>query len=262
MTYLDQYQSIVGPCPDCLSLPVVSEQAAREIVVAQERLKATSPGYAHAIEGIGIRCDACLAKREAIYAAEDTRNKAHIMRNNLYCSGLMPETSRHDQVKLSKPQHDHRAPEQWATLRRGDYSGNLWIEGPSGVGKTFLAHCIANLVIDKAMSAAVFSHSKFRTVASEWNRESMLRPYILSYCLILDDIDKVSWSLREVEVLFSLLDGRQGRKGFIIITSNMSGQSLAKIIRPACGENSTMVAALFDRMKPMTKIVMEGESLR
>lgn len=120
-----------------------------------------------------------------------------------------------------------RYAEQFDThLRNGQ---GLLYYGPVGTGKTYLAACIANAVIDRGYSARM---TNFTDIANAlWDAEykdvymAELRGYDL---LILDDLGAERKNEYMQEIVYNVIDARNRAGRPVIITTNLTTDELSK----------------------------------
>lgn len=114
----------------------------------------------------------------------------------------------------------------------GRESGNIYFYGKTGVGKTFLAHCIAGALIEKGadvlwLSEAglieLFEESQFRS--SEEARANV-RLVFDSDLLVIDDFGATPNNSFVSSVLLRCIEERQIAKKSTIITTNLSIEDL------------------------------------
>ena len=101
--------------------------------------------------------------------------------------------------------------------------------GPVGTGKTFLAACIANAVLDKGYRVKM---TNFATVADEMWKVDDKAEYISDLCrydlLILDDLGVERKTEYMQEMVYKIVNARYVAGAPVIITTNMSTDELAK----------------------------------
>lgn len=117
--------------------------------------------------------------------------------------------------------------EDFALYRR-DGKG-LLLYGGVGTGKTFLAACIANELLDKGYSVRMTS---LGTIADElWAVEDKAEYLLeLSFCslVILDDLGTERSSAYMDEMVFKIINALYSAGTPVIVTTNLTPQELAK----------------------------------
>ena len=110
--------------------------------------------------------------------------------------------------------------------------GNLLLFGNTGIGKTFLSHCIAKEVMDSLHSVLYLTASEFFDALLEKaltrNDESCLLYEQIHQCdlLIIDDLGTEMTNTFVASQLFSCLNERHLRKNATIISTNLSLEEL------------------------------------
>ncbi|MDL2289061.1 ATP-binding protein, partial [Oscillospiraceae bacterium OttesenSCG-928-F05] len=116
----------------------------------------------------------------------------------------------------------------------GALSGNLFLSGGTGLGKTFLAAAIAGAVTEKGLSVlfaeaadvvAVYEKEKFQrdeAATAEIGR------FLACDLMIVDDLGSELASPFSTSALFSLINTRLLRRKKIVVISSLSEQELGK----------------------------------
>ena len=148
-----------------------------------------------------------------------------------------------------------RYAEQFDTHLRNNQG--LLYYGPVGTGKTYLAACIANAVVDRGYSARM---ANFTTIANTlWDAEykdvfmAELRGYDL---LILDDLGAERKSEYMQEIVYNVIEDRNRAGKPVIITTNLTADELAKT-------EEMGYSRIYDRLlQRCLPIKVEGQSRR
>ena len=105
----------------------------------------------------------------------------------------------------------------------------LLFYGPVGTGKTFLAACIANAVIDQGYRALM---TNFANVADQLFSAEDKNGYIHDMCrydlLILDDLGVERKTPYMQEMVYKIVDARYRSGGPVIITTNLTPEELTQ----------------------------------
>lgn len=135
-----------------------------------------------------------------------------------------------------------------AYTRSLQYAGNIenimpkgygiYYFGKSGVGKTYIAACVGNMLLDMGVEVKFAKVSDILTDIKEaysqrGNEAAVLNEYIFADVAILDDIGSEDYTAKRgaavsfaQEKLFQIIDGRYSRKKPTIFTSNYSLEEL------------------------------------
>lgn len=120
----------------------------------------------------------------------------------------------------------------------GPDSGNLIFNGGTGLGKTFMSACIANVVVDKGYSVAYESAAqlfkkleKNRFSPSEETRTEVAK-FTDSDLLIIDDLGTELSGAFVTAALYDLLNERLLSGKSTIISTNLSAEEMAKRYSP------------------------------
>lgn len=103
----------------------------------------------------------------------------------------------------------------------------LMLFGPSSRGKTFVASCIANALLAKAVPVVVTSTIKLASPSGMFSREideqrTILNSINAARLLVLDDLGAERDTSFKAEQVFDLIDSRYNAKRPLIVTTNMS----------------------------------------
>ena len=147
--------------------------------------------------------------------------------------------------------------EQFPAMRKRGAGLLLW--GDVGTGKTFLAACVANALLDQGVPVLMTGMAKLlNAVAGVWpsERNAFLESLNAYSLLILDDLGMERSSEFSMEQLFSVVDGRYRTGKPLIVTTNLTLQEL---------KNPPDLAhrRIYDRLLEMcTPIRINGQRIR
>lgn len=105
----------------------------------------------------------------------------------------------------------------------------LLLYGPVGTGKTFMSACIANALIEKGYPCMV---TNFRRIISDLEKHRFsgqrecldkLNEYAL---IVIDDMGTESYTQREADMIFNIVDARSRSGKPVIVTTNLSAEEL------------------------------------
>ena len=97
----------------------------------------------------------------------------------------------------------------------------LW--GSVGTGKTYLAMCIANTLIDKGVKVLATSLSQIARLLRDFQKAESRFNALMTYDLIvLDDLGTESAMPSTMEIIYQVIDGWTSRNIPLIITTNLT----------------------------------------
>ncbi len=116
----------------------------------------------------------------------------------------------------------------------GEAKGNILLTGNTGVGKTFLANCIAKELMDRYYSVIYLSSGDLFDIFSKWKFDSQaeegmkdMYEYILDCdLLVIDDLGTELNNSFTSSQLFYCLNERLNRKKGTVISTNLSLNAL------------------------------------
>ena len=196
-------------------------------------------------------CDVCTHDRSERNREQRRKNAVTRLKHETY-GHLMPDIAGIHTFAHSDKAAEERHPEMWAAAKDWfNRDTNVWICGDSGSGKTFLARCMLNLMLDRMRPAAELSGPTLCSIAGKFSWEQQIEPYVKVTILLLDDLDKGNWDGRAYNALLELLNRRLDYGKRLIVTANTTGKRWAEHVATAYPENPSMGSAITNRMAPM-----------
>ena len=140
--------------------------------------------------------------------------------------------------------HAHRYVEQWQTMRAENLGLFLW--GGVGTGKSFLAGCIANALMEQEVPVRM---TNFARILNELNSSFSGRNEVVDkLCryplLIIDDFGMERGTEYALEQIYNIVDSRYRSRKPLIVTTNLT---LNEIQHP----QDTAHARIYDRLLEM-----------
>lgn len=140
--------------------------------------------------------------------------------------------------------HAHRYVEQWQTMHSENLGLLLW--GGVGTGKSFLAGCIANALMEQEVPVCM---TNFARILNELNNTFAGRNEVVDeLCryplLIIDDFGMERSTEYTLEQIYNIIDSRYRSQKPLIITTNLT---LDEIRHP----QDTAHARIYDRLLEM-----------
>ena len=112
---------------------------------------------------------------------------------------------------------------EWAMMKENCIGLLLW--GNVGTGKTFIAACIANALIEKGVSVLMTNFSKILNSLSgmfDVDRNKFIDSFNRYSLLIIDDLGIERNSEFALEQVFNVIDSRYRNKKPLIVTTNLT----------------------------------------
>ena len=117
-------------------------------------------------------------------------------------------------------------------------SGNIYIQGPVGRGKTFLINCIAKEILDRNYSVVYMTSTKLFKFLNDYHwafedrRDRLEEEYNLIFecdLLIIDDLGAETHRSSDQSNLFDVVNERLNSKKPIILSSNLDEGEISEI---------------------------------
>jgi DNA replication protein DnaC len=214
-----------------------------------------------------VHCDTCAAKNLRAHRREQLairlRERFSVLRNR----DLVTTEFREASFRNSTPDIEAMNPESWGLGRAWRGVQNLYIYGPTGVGKSYLARCCLKRIFQANRNVAETSARAFcKTTDTFTEGRGRFMEWKTVPALLLDDIDKTTWNADRVGALWELLDARSSGRRVTIITGNVSPKDLRDMLQEACvsgkSANSTCADAALERLRPCLTLHLTGASQR
>ena len=145
---------------------------------------------------------------------------------------------------------------QWEQIKDGNHGMILW--GEVGTGKSYLAGCIANALMEKEISVCMTNFALIlNDLAASFKERN---EYISRLCsfplLILDDFGMERGTEYGLEQVYNVIDSRYRSQKPLIVTTNLTLEELQN-------PEDTAHARIYDRLMEMcTPVCITGENFR
>lgn len=216
-------------------------------------------GYLHrAWNDLAHDCH-CVIEHEQAYLRGLRRTWMRLHAGPLYQASL-PERYRAYTLDAARETAENAA--ALVAIRAG-LSGNLFLYGPAGTGKTHLAVAAAAELARQGRSARFWGMSSlFKALRDVYaSRGEQPRPELLHWdVLVLDDIDKLKPSQYTYETLYDLVESRWADGKITLFTAQFDPNRAAGILTP--GGNEHAADPLASRMASGLTYRIEGEDGR
>ena len=207
-----------------------------------------------------IECACCKAKREQQEVAIRQQKHRDLVRRlkaeGFSDTAMLNWTFENDNGHSPQMHHAHRYVEQWQTMRSENLGLLLW--GGVGTGKSFLAGCIANALMELEVPVRM---TNFARIMNELNssfsgRNAVVDKLCRYPLLIIDDFGMERGTEYALEQVYNIVDSRYRSQKTLIVTTNLT---LDEIRHP----QDTAHARIYDRILEMcVPISCIGASLR
>lgn len=278
-TPIEELRAIIGPCPSCereasmldmidpeANPPGPIKEAELRRILDNRRAMLADParaGMARAIDAMRFVCGPCAARLAMASDSQRRAEAAAALKRDVYRRGEMPLAALRSTFRVADPAICALNPSAWRIASEWP-PRNLWIAGPKGTGKTFLAECILNAAIERnvtAMESLAHSISEAGG-AAEGDKRRFVHRHASAGLLLIDDIDKPLWGGLGLEVLWRIIDGRHRARLATVVTAQFTGNETKRAWADRFAQNLSIVDSMFDRLLGCTGIRMQGESLR
>lgn len=243
-----------GPCPGCGKPFNASWISNEDVALANSRGKPFGPRGT-------FWCDPCLQKTEAERLADAKARVLDETRRRLSYCGHWDEAAQACRFDTSRPEIERKEPARIDAFAQAKWwrpgKANLWIASHGhGTGKTFLACCIGNAVLDDGGEPCLLHAAQITHLAKGWDSGGNLTAPCEATLLILDDIDKADLDPRVSSWLFHVLDARHNHQLNTIVTSNSSAKELyARWSKEASANSAGQIRGALDRLNWPDKLI-------
>ncbi len=185
--------------------------------------------------------------------------------NSLYARGLLRENFPDAGFQKSTPEIEALNTEAWRAAKDWKGDSNIYLFGPVGCGKSFLALSILKRVFcaTKGRDVAEIAARRFAKLSDRFDEgRGMLSELTKVNILLIDDLDKAIWDPERLAALWEILDDRMVGNRRTIITANVAPLQLREMLRAQSPGNQSLADAALDRLKPCLTLELKGKSLR
>ena len=207
-----------------------------------------------------IECACCKAKREQQEVSIRQQKHRDLVRRlkaeGFSDTAMLNWTFENDNGRTPQMHYARRYVEQWQTMCTENLGLLLW--GSVGTGKSFLAGCIANALMEQEVPVRM---TNFARIMNELNSSFSGRNEVVDrLCcfplLIIDDFGMERSTEYALEQVYNIVDSRYRSRKPLIVTTNLT---LDEIRHP----QDTAHARIYDRILEMcVPISCIGASLR
>ena len=209
----------------------------------------------------------CLCRCGRIARAEEERRRreAEQMRRVRELAGfsLADERMKSARFELSEQGQDgarafgiaRRYVEHWDAIAGGSTELNgLLLYGPNGTGKSWLAGCIANALMDRGVPVLITSMTRLAVFGDD--TQELIHRMSRARLLVLDDLGAERNTQTRTEQVFSVVDARYNSKLPMIVTTNYDMKAMKS-------DNEARYARIWERVRAMCyPVMMNSESWR
>lgn len=204
---------------------------------------------------VGCQCACAAREYEAEKKARADREK-RLRIETLRADGIRDKSltaCRFDKATMSEEiVKCKRYADAWDDMRRENSGLLLW--GNTGNGKTFVAACIANELIDRGIPAMITSFP--RILNAGYDKQEIIEQVHYYPLMVIDDLGAERSSEYAMETVYTVIDERYKSKKPLIVTTNLTLDEL-------CKPKNMDYQRIYDRVIEMcTPLVFKGDNLR
>ena len=183
---------------------------------------------------------------------EHIQNVKELRRNCFQYSNYADATFQNSKVENKQSAFCQEYVKGWEQMKAKNIGMLFW--GDVGTGKTYLAACIANALIEQEVSVRMLNFSHILNSGFE-TRNELLEDICRCSLLIIDDFGSERETEYGLEIIHSVLDARYSSGKPMIVTTNLPLQTI---------QNPTdiMHKKIYDRLANCVPVQFTGESFR
>jgi DNA replication protein DnaC len=143
----------------------------------------------------------------------------------------------------------------FASMRETN-TGLLFV-GPVGTGKSFLAGCVANALLEKGVSVGVTSLPQILYHMRDFSKRGVLERLQEYDLLVIDDLGTERETTYAAEQVFQVIDARLRTRKPVLVTTNLDPAAMREA-------KDTMHQRVYDRVLEMcpVQVTLKGRSRR
>lgn len=183
---------------------------------------------------------------------EHIQNVKELRRNCFQYSNYADATFQNSKVENKQCVFCQEYVKDWEKMKEKNIGMLFW--GDVGTGKTYLAACVANALIEKEVSVRMLKFSYILNAGFE-TRNELLEDICRCSLLIIDDFGSERETEYGLETIHSVIDARYNCGKPMIVTTNLPLQTINN-------PTDVMHKKIYDRLKNCVPVQFTGESFR
>lgn len=212
---------------------------------------------------VGVEHDECQKRMEEIFKAmepirqEIRRAESEVFQKNhndkkrekaFEYSGFNPQNKVFEKAKIHPAiERPLEKVKKWTMLDKGFY-----LEGPNGVGKSFLLAALANQLIDAGIRVQFLRFGRmmreYFALDDFYEKEIFIKHYREVPVLFLDDLGSEKFTEFGESVLFDILEERYEQRRAVHVSSNVGIEDMSDVFSPR----------VYSRLRAMIEVVHVG----